>query len=151
MKFIAHRGNTDGRTILENHPSYIEFALWQGFEAEVDVWVYKNCLWLGHDTPMHKIEEQFLIERRKLLWCHAKNVEALQKLSLMEMNAFGHSSDPFVVTTKGDIIMHNNSTWKPGVIVMCPEKTGECNGIKRVAGLCSDYVSKYKERYDKEL
>ena len=39
MIFIAHRGNTKGpNKELENTPGYIDEALDNGFDVEVDIW-----------------------------------------------------------------------------------------------------------------
>ena len=39
MKYIAHRGNMNGPSALENHPDHIREALQAGFDVEVDTWV----------------------------------------------------------------------------------------------------------------
>jgi glycerophosphoryl diester phosphodiesterase len=39
MKLIAHRGNTEGPNPLEeNKPEYIEEAIENGFDVEIDIW-----------------------------------------------------------------------------------------------------------------
>ena len=41
MILIAHRGNLFGKSEEENHPDFIDQALLQGFDVEIDLW-YKN-------------------------------------------------------------------------------------------------------------
>ena len=60
MILISHRGNLNGKTDDENKPKYIEQALNQGFDVEIDVWYIDNQFWLGHDKPQYKISEGFL-------------------------------------------------------------------------------------------
>ena len=60
MKLISHRGNIDGRRPdLENNPDYILKAIDKGYDCEIDVWLLKNTIYLGHD----KI-------KKKCLKCH---------------------------------------------------------------------------------
>ena len=59
MILIAHRGNLNGKTNRENQPEYIQEALVQDFDVEIDVWYIEDEFWLGHDIPQYKIEEIF--------------------------------------------------------------------------------------------
>ena len=71
MILISHRGNLRGRIPkYENNPSYIEKALKEGFDVEIDVWYKDNEWYLGHDEPTYHINMNWL--RNKKLWCHAK-------------------------------------------------------------------------------
>ena len=50
MKLIAHRGNIDGpNPSKENHPEYIESAIVDGYDVEIDLRYDKvtETLWLG--------------------------------------------------------------------------------------------------------
>ena len=76
MIYISHRGNLNGKSDRENQPDYIEEALAQGFDVEIDVWWVGNSFYLGHDGPIYKIELKWLLDRTSKLWCHAKNGEA---------------------------------------------------------------------------
>ena len=76
MYLISHRGNIEGKTKWENHPNYIQEAIEEGFDVEIDVWFVDNKLYLGHDLPQYEIDHDFLINDK--LWCHAKNIESLQ-------------------------------------------------------------------------
>ena len=56
MDLIAHRGNTNGSfESYENEPMYIDKAIQEGFDVEVDVWYVDGVLYLGHDKPQYGI------------------------------------------------------------------------------------------------
>ena len=78
-KLISHRGNISGPNIsLENDPRYILEALSLGYDCEVDVWLVKKELYLGHDEPTYKTSMDFLSRHEESLWVHCKNFEALE-------------------------------------------------------------------------
>ena len=143
MILISHRGNLDGKSDdLENNPAYIDFAIHQEFEVEIDVWKYKNAWWLGHDKPQHRVDLSWLEDRRDALWCHAKNIDALKELIGLHFNSFGHDKDPYVTTSHGYVIAHPNARLIKGVIAMLPEiKQQEISGC---VGVCSDYIGELK-------
>ena len=50
MKIISHRGNIRGSIPeKENRPSYIDCALGNGYDVEIDINTVDGELWLGHD------------------------------------------------------------------------------------------------------
>ena len=52
MVLISHRGNTNGKfESYENEPMYIDKAISDGFDVEIDVWMVEGQLFLGHDIP----------------------------------------------------------------------------------------------------
>lgn len=104
MISIAHRGNTEGRNKdLENHPNYVSNAIHQGFDAEVDVWLFDG-LDLGHDKPQYSINIDYLIGFSEQLWIHCKNLDALFFLSeFPELNIFWHQKDDFTLTSRNFI------------------------------------------------
>ena len=56
MVLISHRGNTNGKfESYENEPMYIDKAISQGFDVEIDVWMIDGILFLGHDKPQYGI------------------------------------------------------------------------------------------------
>lgn len=104
MKIISHRGNLNGREPdNENCEDYISLALKHGFDVEVDVWYLKNNFWLGHDEAQTMIDVNFL--NNENLWIHAKNLDALYKLTEHELksNFFWHQSDDYTLTSKNFI------------------------------------------------
>ncbi len=147
MILISHRGNIDGkRETFENHPSYIKIALENGFDVEIDVW-YKNNKWyLGHDEPQHEIDLDYL--RNKKFWCHAKNIEALNKMLKEDIHCFWHQEDDVTLTSKGYMWTYPGKKLTDYSIAVLPELNND-NSItmlpKKVLGICSDYVVNYKE------
>ena len=147
MRLISHRGNTEGKCLMENMPSLAEFAMYLGFEVELDFWYTKGNFYTGHDEPIYKVEEEWLLKYKDELWCHGKNVLALQRLHKLGLNTFAHMEDPFVVTTHGHVISHPYANWKPDTIVMLPERSKSKQGLKKAMGVCSDHIAYYREYY----
>jgi hypothetical protein len=141
MVLIAHRGNVSGKNPeKENSPLYIESALNQGFDVEIDVWVKNEKYYLGHDEPIYNIEESFLVNEK--VWCHAKNIEALYKmLNNSKINCFWHQDDDFTLTSSGFIWTYPGKPLTEKSICVLPglnEKISKCYGI------CSDTVYNFK-------
>ena len=141
MILISHRGNTNGSLPKhENHPDYIKNALNQGFDVEVDLWVKDTKFHLGHDYPQYQIEFTFLL--LKGLWIHCKNYYALQSLIPTNLNYFYHTDQDYVLTSKNYIWAYPS---KPGgkytICVMPENNNSPTSGFD---GICSDYISKYK-------
>jgi hypothetical protein len=89
MLFISHRGNLTGaNTLLENHPTYIQHALEEGVDVEVDIWFIDGQFHLGHDNPQTRLPEHFLADER--IWFHCKNVEALYAIEKREFFQGSH-------------------------------------------------------------
>ena len=56
MIIISHRGNIRGEVpSRENAPSYIDCAIGNGYEVEIDVRSINGELWLGHDEAQYKV------------------------------------------------------------------------------------------------
>lgn len=106
MKLISHRGNIRGPVPdKENRPSYIDCAIGNGYDVEIDVRSINGELWLGHDEPQYKITHKWLRERRKNLWIHCKNSEAAKHCWIYQ--SFCHTADPFTYTSTGKIWLHD--------------------------------------------
>lgn len=107
MLIIAHRGNLSGSNpISENQPEYIDDALRNGFDAEIDLRIVNDELFLGHDSPDHRIDFDWLLNRRNFLWIHCKNAEALVFLNnntSANLNYFWHNTDDYTLTSLGYI------------------------------------------------
>ena len=140
MKIIAHRANLSGpNTSTENSIPAINVALYHGFDIEVDVW-YKNNKWyLGHDEPKYLINESFL--ENKKLWCHAKNLEALNlMLKNKKIHCFWHQNDDFTLTSKGYIWTYpEKNTIENSIIVL----TKKSQIPKKCFGICTDFPLSY--------
>ena len=141
MILIAHRGNLTGpNPELENDPSYITQALDKGYHAEVDVWLIEDQFYLGHDVPQYKIKDTSLNQRR--LWCHAKNLPALQQMLQIKVHCFWHQEDDFTLTSKGIIWTYPNKDLTPNSI--CVSSNLQTYPPDECLGICSDYVDVIK-------
>lgn len=145
MIYISHRGNIKGpNTKRENSPSYIDEAISEGFEVEVDVREINDILFLGHDEPQYQIELEWLIKRKASLWVHCKNKFAISKLIETELNIFWHEEDKLTLTSKNYIWVYPGQQPVKNSIAVLPERFSE-NELSQCFGICSDYIKKYKD------
>ena len=108
MKIISHRGNIRGPISgKENRPTYIDCALGNGYDVEIDVRLIDGQLWLGHDGPQYKVEHSWLQPRKEYLWIHCKDLAAAKECC--EYQSFCHTSDPYTYTTTGKVWLHDLS------------------------------------------
>ena len=145
MKLIAHRGNIYGpQPHLENHPSYIEDAIRQGYDVEIDVRLLGGDIFLGHDEPQYKVNMKFLSNIRANAWIHCKNIEALHFfLEMPEFNCFWHQNDDYTITSHGFIWAFPGKPVTSRSIAVMPEYAPGFNIPASVFGVCTDYVEKY--------
>mgnify|MGYP001389856646 FL=1 len=145
MIFISHRGNINGiNKKFENNPTYIQSAINKGYNVEIDVW-YKDAFFLGHDKPQFKVSQKFL--ENKKFWCHAKNLEALEKLQKIKTKYYWHQEDDYALTSNGYIWTYPGKKLSKKSICVLPE-LNEKKLTKSISGICSDYIEKYKKLYD---
>ena len=144
MLLISHRGNIAGaEPSEENKPSYIEKALDVGYDVEIDVWKLENGWFLGHDEPEYAVTEAFL--KKPGLWCHAKNLDALDGLLELRVNCFWHESDKYTVTNNGFIWTYPGYRLVEKSICVMPENSKEkIIDFSKCYGICSDEVESYK-------
>lgn len=146
MILISHRGNTNGKfEYLENKPTYIDTAINQGFDVEVDVWCKNGDLFLGHDKPDYGIQETWFKDRINKLWIHCKNIEAIEWFdnSKDNYNYFWHEEDKLTLTSHKYIWVYpGNQPIKNSIAVM-PEIYNE--DVSMSYGVCSDFVEKYRK------
>ena len=153
MKLIAHRGNIEGPNPLkENDPEYIDIALKENFDVEIDVRysVIDKKFYLGHDDPQYQVNWYWLSSRLNSLWIHCKNIEALYEFSSSTsgFNYFWHQNDDFTLTSQNYIWTYPGKFYTPKSIIVMPEmnmgrdisdlKTYNCFGV------CSDYIGQLK-------
>lgn len=139
MIFISHRGNINGiNKKFENNPKYIQSAINKGFNVEIDVW-YKDAFYLGHDRPQFKVTKRFL--ENKKLWCHAKNLEALEKLQKINTKHFWHQEDDYTLTSRGFVWVYPGKPLIKNSIAVLPEKFKQDLSI--CYGICTDNIKKY--------
>ena len=145
MILISHRGNLNGKTDDENKPKYIEQALNQGFDVEIDVWYIDNQFWLGHDKPQYKISEGFL--EHPNLWCHAKNIDALYVMyTNYHIHCFWHQEDDVTLTSRGFFWTYPGKQLTEKSICVLPEFEDKKSKVilpKNVAGICSDFIVRF--------
>jgi hypothetical protein len=145
MKLISHRGNINGKDLLlENSPSYIETAIYLGYNVEIDVW-YKDGFWLGHDAPEYKIPIEFLTSNSSRLWIHCKNFKALSKLLKYDLTIFYHEKEEYTIISNKLIWAHNIKTVDNTCIIPLLSKMDvEAWKPSDVYGVCSDYIELLK-------
>lgn len=158
MKLIAHRGNTEGPNPLEeNKIEYIEEAIENGFDVEIDIWFFPqtNQFFLGHDKPDYPATIFWLAKNIDKLWIHCKNIDALYEFSsnTSGYNYFWHDTDRYTLTSKDYIWAYPGQSYNPKSIIVMPETMKvfpsfimELGDMKayNCYGICSDYVSKMK-------
>lgn len=152
MKLIAHRGNTNGPSAdTENTCAAVDSAIEQGFDAEIDVWVFGEKIFLGHDAPSLEVSKKWMNERQHSLWVHCKNTEAVGYFLLKGFNCFFHDVDAYTITSDGFVWAY------PGMpaagdkcIAVMPEYVLPVSeyGFKSYYGVCSDFVSEIRELND---
>ena len=143
MKFISHRGNLNGKDVdNENNPLYIDRALGKGYDVEVDVWYVNGKWYLGHDEPTYEIELDYLKDNN--LWCHAKNIDALNEMTqYSNIHSFWHQGDDVTLTSNNFLWTYPGKELTQNSICVLPEKNNQFP--KKVFGICSDYIVNYKE------
>ena len=147
MILISHRGNLNGKSDRENSPDYIEEALDQDFDVEIDVWYIDGEFWLGHDIPQYKVSEGFL--EHPSLWCHAKNIDALYVMNTnYHIHCFWHQEDDVTLTSREFFWTYPGKQLTEKSICVLPEfedRKGKVILSKNIAGICSDYIKQFKE------
>ena len=145
--FISHRGNLTGNNSeKENDPRYILEAISKGYECEIDVWSIKDRLYLGHDEPQYEINLKFLQNNK--LWCHAKNLTALEYMLLHNVHCFWHQEDDYTITSKGIIWTYPGKKLTKSSICVMPEKTNKEINLSGCLGVCSDTIVHFKEKFN---
>lgn len=143
MILISHRGNLRGpNSKKENSPSYILDAISVGYDVEVDVWHTRNKLFLGHDSPQYEIKLEFLQNTK--LWCHCKNIDALEFLIDNGPRCFFHMTDDVTLTNDGYLWTFPGKQLTKKSICVMPESYPK-QKFDFVAGVCSDFIDNFKE------
>lgn len=145
MKLISHRGNVNGKTSLENSPSYILDALKSGFDVEIDVWFFDEKIYFGHDCPLYIEPENFIDTYKNNIWLHAKNLDVLDCLKEKKCVYFWHQNDDTTLTSNGYFWMYPGKKLLKNSIAVLPEQSNYNNFS--CYGICSDYIKNY-EKYE---
>lgn len=147
MILISHRGNLNGKNIeRENHPSYIDEAIENGYDVEIDIWVIEGTYHLGHDEPQYGINQQWLNERKDKLWIHCKNREAIEWFNELEsigsdFNYFWHQEDDITLTSKNFMWVYPGKQPIKKSIAVMPEIYED--DVSGCVGVCSDFIKEY--------
>jgi hypothetical protein len=145
MKLISHRGNISGpNPTLENSPDYIDKAIDQSYDVEVDLWFYDNVIWLGHDLPVYAVNQKWLDDRVDYLWLHCKNVEFIDYISKAKLNFnyFWHQTDKVTLTSHKHIWAYPGEQPISNSIAVMPEMYKD--DLSMCGGICSDYIERYR-------
>ena len=141
MKIISHRGNINGKNPpYENTLDYLKHAFNIGFDVECDLIEYRGLLYFGHDEPQELADLPFLQSSK--VWCHAKDLNALQLLMNMGTNCFWHESDSVTLTSygfiwcyPGNFPIHKKAVWLDLFNTTLPEDKSNIYGICTDVGL----------------
>lgn len=145
MKLISHRGNLNGRLeYFENNPTYIDKAIKEGFDVEVDVWYKENVLWLGHDEPQYSVDIKWFKNRISKLWIHCKNIDAIIYFRdcRYKFNYFWHEQDTVTLTSYNFIWTYPGKQPISNSIAVMPELNND--NITKCIGICSDFIKNYE-------
>ena len=148
MKLIAHRGNINGPDpSKENNPEYLEQAIAQGFDVEVDLRCENHKFYLGHDKSQYQVPMTWLVKRKDNIWIHCKDFKSLDVLSNspVDFNYFWHQEDDFTLTSKNYIWTYPGKPYTPRSIIVMPEWNKDIDKFVELRayncfGICSDYV-----------
>lgn len=147
MILISHRGNLNGKfESYENEPIFIDKAISEGYDVEVDVWYIDGVLFLGHDKPQYGVDFRWFIDRLSKLWVHCKNIESILYFQECgyEINYFWHQEDDITLTSKNFIWTFPGKKLTSRSIAVLPESVKDWE-LTECLGICSDYIKKYKK------
>ena len=143
MILISHRGNVNGKfESYENEPAYIEKAISEGYDVEIDLWVINDMLYLGHDKPQYGITWEYFKDKVDKVWIHCKNIEALYFVRETKLHYFWHENDLVTLPSKNYIWAYVGKQPIEGSIAVMPEVYND--DISQCVGICSDYIERYK-------
>jgi len=150
MKLIAHRGNLNGpNPTRENSIDYIQEAISEGFDVEIDLRYKDQRFYLGHDEPQYHVPMTWLVKWKDNLWIHCKELESLDKISNspIDFNYFWHQEDDFTLTSKKYIWTYPGKSYTSNSVIVMPEINLDINSFNKLRtyecfGVCSDYLNK---------
>jgi len=147
MILISHRGNINGRIeSYENEPNYIDLAIKDGYDVEVDIWLVDGIIYLGHDEPQHGINFRWIRDRINKLWIHCKNIDALVYFNNIEYDIkyFWHQEDDVTLTNTNKLWTYPGRRLTKLSIAVLPEQVEYTEAeLEGCYGICSDYIIKY--------
>lgn len=149
MLFISHRGNLNGlNPERENTKEYIQEAINEGYEVEIDVRSKDGLLFLGHDSADYEVDLDWLRERRECLWIHCKDFESLSILVDENLKIFFHEKENYSIISNNLIWAHDLSKVDSKCIIPLLTKEQVLHWNKEpVFGICSDFISICLEKF----
>jgi len=149
MIFISHRGNLNKiNKELENKQPYIDKAILEGFDVEIDVWEKNGFLFLGHDEPETHVTIDWLIDRKNKLWIHCKNFSALDLCLQKKLRCFFHEKERFTIISNNLIWAHDLEMANKNCIIPLLDLQQYLNWKPiEVYGICSDFVGVISEKH----
>ena len=146
MRIISHRGNIRGRVPgRENAPSYIDCALGNGYDVEIDVWYdLDGKLWLGHDKAQYEITWWWLAGLQPYLWIHCKDFRTLTEFvdNTSGYNYFWHQGDDYTLTSNRYIWSSPGKTYSKNTVIVEQDPLALLD--YNCYGICSDYVGRMR-------
>jgi hypothetical protein len=147
MLIISHRANIDGPDAsIENKPEAIEFLINKKVSVEVDLRIYNDSPYFGHDEAQYKTSLDFLKENEGWLWVHCKDREAFAFALQHNFNCFWHNIDDYTITNHGYVWAYpgKESVGQMSIAVM-PELFWKKEEVmsKNFFGVCTDYPTAY--------
>jgi hypothetical protein len=143
LQLIAHRANRFGSSEGENSPKKIIEAIDDGYDVEIDVW-YDGSIKFGHDKPIYNVDLTWMLLISNKLWCHAKNLQALNFLIENDFNCFYHDKDPCTLTSKNYVWSFPDTEIINKTIIVMPEKFRTKQDISKAYGICTDFPNLVK-------
>ena len=149
MIFIAHRGNMDGpNPEMENRPEYIQLALNKGYDVEVDLWVFDDTPYSGHDSLQYRLGAELILNHSQYIWFHCKNPMAVKYCVERNLHWFWHQTDNYTLTSCGFVWVYpGKNDFIPRSIRVMPEWDGvdKWEQVAHCAGICTDYLNDFVE------
>lgn len=138
MLIISHRGNISGRDLeTENLPERI-IDVTESYDCEIDVWVKDSGdIYLGHDEPQYRVFDNFFENQR--LWCHAKNLNALNSLLKLKTKCFYHNVDDYTLVSNGVIWAYPRKPINKSCVIVDTEENWRDRNYN-CFGVCVDYI-----------
>ena len=151
-KLISHRGNINGKNLeLENNPTYIDTAIKEGYDVEIDLWIDNDGFYLGHDMPTYPVTLNWLVERSLKLWIHCKDLKTIQEVKRLEyengvraLHYFYHNIDDVTITSNGRLWVYPGKQPIEYSIAVLPELNND--DVSKCYGICSDIIEKYRKK-----
>lgn len=147
---ILHRGLSASDYFDENSPYTLLTRYTSGLECELDLWIDNDEWFLGHDCPTYPIvgKEAYLKYTENML-IHAKDGNTFSTITRYcnergyPNEIFYHTTEDYILTSKGNIIVFPGKEILPASICMMPENAGREYSVEEqmnMSGICSDNI-----------